>query len=341
MGASSRPMSRGLVSLGLVDPDPAEPPRTNGTAGPISPPLTSRPARGTGGIAVSTILHILIIALVVDIAIVRAPPAPQPAPASKPSANAVFLPPPAQVRRMLGLPPAPGPCRRRPRPRPRTASASAPPRPCARARRWSCTATTTSPSSPRARRRRRSAPQPAAPPTPPPPADFVRDAGRAPRRRRAAGADARPARRGLRHRDPSVPRCERLETSGVSPGPLGVASGTGGQMGPLFFDPQGADFTLVDPALHERGLPELDPAAVGGAGARGAGRLRVRGRPQRRHRGPAAAGVVGNRGLRPGRRATRWWRAGCSRCRRTSPPPRCTMRVGFVYNLRQGGRGGR
>jgi TonB family protein len=36
----------------------------------------------------------------------------------------------------------------------------------------------------------------------------------------------------------------RFEASGVGdPGPLGVASGTGGQMGPLFFDPQGADFT--------------------------------------------------------------------------------------------------
>jgi TonB family protein len=36
----------------------------------------------------------------------------------------------------------------------------------------------------------------------------------------------------------------RFEASGVGdPGPLGVVSGTGGQMGPLFFDPQGADFT--------------------------------------------------------------------------------------------------
>jgi TonB family protein len=35
----------------------------------------------------------------------------------------------------------------------------------------------------------------------------------------------------------------RLEAGGADAGPLGVPSGAGGQMGPLFFDPQGADFT--------------------------------------------------------------------------------------------------
>jgi TonB family protein len=36
----------------------------------------------------------------------------------------------------------------------------------------------------------------------------------------------------------------RFEAGGVGdPGPLGAVSGTGGQMGPLSFDPQGADFT--------------------------------------------------------------------------------------------------
>jgi TonB family protein len=43
---------------------------------------------------------------------------------------------------------------------------------------------------------------------------------------------------------PILASLRRLEASGIGdPGPLGVVSGTGGQMGPLFFDPQGADFT--------------------------------------------------------------------------------------------------
>jgi TonB family protein len=46
------------------------------------------------------------------------------------------------------------------------------------------------------------------------------------------------------HPGPILASLHRLETTGIGdPGPLGVVSGTGGQMGPLFFDPQGADFT--------------------------------------------------------------------------------------------------
>src|SRR5207245_6011661 len=35
----------------------------------------------------------------------------------------------------------------------------------------------------------------------------------------------------------------RFEASGGDSGPLGVVTGTGGETGGLFFDPQGADFT--------------------------------------------------------------------------------------------------
>jgi TonB family protein len=41
----------------------------------------------------------------------------------------------------------------------------------------------------------------------------------------------------------SLQRFEASTSRIGDPGPLGAVTGTGGQMGPLFFDPQGADFT--------------------------------------------------------------------------------------------------
>ena len=97
-------MSRGVVSLGLVTPPPAEPPPDDGEPAPITGPLSAGRSR-PGGLAVSGILHVLVVALVVDMAIAHAPEAPVVVKPVGPSKNAVFMPPPAQVRRMLGLPP--------------------------------------------------------------------------------------------------------------------------------------------------------------------------------------------------------------------------------------------
>src|SRR5438128_880133 len=49
---------------------------------------------------------------------------------------------------------------------------------------------------------------------------------------------------GRRLQGPILASLHRLEASGIGdPGPMGAVTGTGGQMGPLDFDPQGADFT--------------------------------------------------------------------------------------------------
>jgi TonB-like protein len=233
-------MSRGVVTLGLVEPDRAELPPDDGEPGPISPPLTSRRA-GPGGIAVSTILHGLIIALLVDVAIVRAPAAPRAAKTSTPSANAVFLPPPATVRRMLGLPP--------PRPAPTPVPPSAKDRisigpPSTLRQRGPLELHRDDDLTAAAKGTPNGAAAPPPVPAATPPPQFVRDAGA------ALGEGGRLAPSPVRPGVASAPgpihaALERLETRGLGdPGPLGIPTGNGVQMGPLFFDPQGADFTL-------------------------------------------------------------------------------------------------
>src|SRR5580765_4336270 len=102
-------MGRGLVTLGLEDPeDAAGAAESDSGPAPISGPL-QLPHERPGGMAASAIIHALIIALAVQVAIVHAPEAPRPVAAHTPSANAVFMPPPAQVRKMLGLRPLPAP----------------------------------------------------------------------------------------------------------------------------------------------------------------------------------------------------------------------------------------
>jgi TonB family protein len=234
-------MSRGLVALGLAGPDPAEPPPDDGQPGPISPPLTSQ-RRGPGGIAISTILHGLIIALLVDVALVRAPPVPKAPSAVGPSKNAVFLPPPATVRRMLGLPPAPPP---QPAPTPPPAKdriSIGPPStlrqkgPLELHRDIDLTAA--------AKGTPNAAPAPPPVPAATPPPQFVRDAGA------TVGEGGRlvpsPVRPGVASAPgPIHAALQRFENRRVGdPGPLGIPTANGIQMGALFFDPQGADFTL-------------------------------------------------------------------------------------------------
>jgi protein TonB len=233
-------MGRGLVTLSLEDPeDTAGPADSDSGPGPISGPVVAPRAR-PGGMAVSAFIHMLILALAVQ-AIVHAPEAPRPAAAHTPSANAVFLPPPAQVRKMLGLRPLPAP---RPTPPPPGAKdrisigAAAPMRPPERLELHRDDDLTkiakglpTASQAPRP-----SIPEPAPPaPAPRPAGALLADNGRLSPTPLTAG---RPG--------PIQASLQRFEASASrvgDPGPLGAVTGTGGQMGPLFFDPQGADFT--------------------------------------------------------------------------------------------------
>jgi TonB family protein len=230
-------MGRGLVTLGLEDPEDAAGAADSGP-GPISGPVVAPRAR-PGGMAVSAFIHVLIVALAVQAAIVHAPEAPRPVTARTPSANAVFLPPPAQVRKMLGLRPLPAP---RPTPPPPGAKdrislgAPAPmraPEPLLLNRDDDLTKIAkglpTASQAPRP-----SIPEPAPPaPAARPAGAILADGGR------LAPTPLTPGRPG-----PIQASLRRFEATGIGdPGPLGAVTGTGGQMGPLFFDPQGADFT--------------------------------------------------------------------------------------------------
>jgi len=225
--------------LDLEDPPPPSAPDDSDSGpGPISGPVATPRAR-PGGMAVSAILHVLIIALAVQVAVVHAPEAPKPAAARAPSANAVFMPPPAQVRKMLGLRPLPAP-------RP------TPPPPAAKDRISIGAATTERPPerlelhrdddlTKIAKGLPNASQAPRAPmPEPTPPAPTARSAG-------ALLADEgrlSPVPLTAGRPGPIHASLQRFEASGIGDtGPRGAVTGTGGQMGPLFFDPQGADFT--------------------------------------------------------------------------------------------------
>ena len=231
-------MGRGVVTLGLGDTEErASPDDGEQGPGPISGPLRL-PRERPGGMAVSAVLHVLIIALAVQIAVVHAPEAPRPA-ARTPSANAVFLPPPAQVRKMLGLRPLPAP---RPTPPPPGAKdrisigAPAPMRsPDILELHRDDDLTKIAKGLPTASQAARPAM-----PEPVPPAPAPRPAGA------NIASDGRLAPTPLTAGRPGPIQASlrRFEAGGIGdPGPLGAVTGTGGQMGPLFFDPQGADFT--------------------------------------------------------------------------------------------------
>jgi TonB family protein len=336
MGASSSAMSRGVVSLGLASPDPEEQVPDDGTPGPISPPGGPRRS-GPGGIAISTILHGLIIALVVDIAIVRAPPAPKPAAAAAPSKNAVFLPPPAQVRKLLGLPPrpAPTPPPKEPEARDRI-SIGAPSE--ARRRELEFHRDDDITKSAKGTAQGSNAPPAMEVPPTPPPTNMVRDAGA------SVGEGGRlvqgPVRPGsVPPAGPIHAALQRFETTAVSPGALGVPSGTGGQMGPLDFDPQGADFT----AWVQRFINEvyrnwiLPPSAVMGL----IGEVPIE-FVVNRDGSVLEARILQTSGVPAYDRAAR----NAILASRFFPLPKdyrpdtVTMRATFIYNRREGARGG-
>ncbi len=231
-------MGRGVVTLGLGDPDEAEPSPDDTGAGPspISGPAAP-PRSRPGGMAVSAVLHALIVAMVVQIVIVHAPEAPRPALSRTPRADAVFLPPPAAVRKMLGLRPLPAPRPAAPKEKDRISiGAPAPMRsPDVLHLNRDDDLTKSAKGLPTASQ----APRPPMP-EPAPAAAPARSAGA------SLAEDGRLAPNPLTagRPGPILASLRRLEASGIGdPGPLGVVSGTGGQMGPLFFDPQGADFT--------------------------------------------------------------------------------------------------
>jgi TonB family protein len=229
-------MGRGVVTLGLGDPDDAErlPDDTDAGSSPISGPVAP-PRSRPGGMAVSTVLHALIVAMVVQVAIVHAPEAPRPAVSRTPRADAVFLPPPAAVRKMLGLRPLPPPRPAPPKEKDRISiGAPAPMRsPDVLHLNRDDDLTKSAKGLPTASQAPRPAmPEPATAPARPSGATLAQDG-------RLASSPVTAGRPG-----PILASLRRLEASGLGdPGPLGVVSGTGGQMGPLFFDPQGADFT--------------------------------------------------------------------------------------------------
>jgi TonB family protein len=231
-------MGRGLVTLDLEEPPPPPPPdEMDAGPGPITGPLTAPRAR-PGGMAFSAILHGLVVMLAVQAAIVHAPEPPKPAAPVEPKA-AVFLPPPAEVRKMLNL-------RATPPPPP-------PPRPQSGKDRMSVGA----PSSLQAKDRiikmdrdidltavpkgtpnvgtAAAAPAPPPPPATRPPGTATPMEGRlVPKVERPAIAPG-----------PILASLRRLEASGTAgdPGPMGAVTGTGGRLNGLDFDPQGADFT--------------------------------------------------------------------------------------------------
>lgn len=327
-------MSRSVVSLGLAVPDEPDPLPDDGTPGPISVlggPAPSRP----GGLALSATLHVVIIAMLIDVAIARAPAAPHAALGTAKRADAVFLPPPAAVRKMLSLPP-----RRVPAPPVETQKdrisigAPAPmrsPEPLLLNRDDDLTkiakGTPTASQAPRM-----------AEAAPPPPVPV-----------RAAGASVGDAGRltvdpvHAGQPGPIVASLRRLETAGIGdPGPVGMPTGTGGQMGPLFFDPQGADFTAWVQRFKNEVYRNwiLPPAAVlGWAGQvdfefvvdRSGTMTEVR---LLDSSGTAAYDRAAHNALVSSRLLP---------LPADFAPPTVTMRVGFVYNMREppAGHGGR
>ena len=202
------------------------------------------------GVLVSALVHVIMITLLIRTATrpmpVTPPVSPEPVPPARD--RTVFLPPAAVLRRLAPPPPRPAPPRSVPAPRP-----TPPPRE-ARDR-----ISIGPPSTLRQRepllleRDRDLSSSPSAPGTPgtpatpaPAPAETAESRGGAP----ATVASPPPAGSG---QGPLVPpqRGERSITSSLrnlekrlgEMGAGGLGKATGQQMGPLFFDPEGADFT--------------------------------------------------------------------------------------------------
>ena len=229
-------MRRGVVTLGLAESEesPTSPSGGDSADDPIFKTI-QRPPRQPGGLAASTVLHALIIALVVQAAIVHAPAAPPKEIALQPRADAVFLPRPAEVRRMLGLPPQPKP----PAPSAKDRISVGPPSPVRQERMILnrdddltkiAKGTSVTAAAPRV------AQAMPPPPTPPPARPIGTSLGE-------GGRLVAPGPVTVGAPGPIQASLRRFEAGGGDSGPLGVVTGTGGATGPLDFDPQGADFT--------------------------------------------------------------------------------------------------
>ena len=229
-------MRRSVVTLGLDEREESPTPASGGDADDPIFKTVQMPPRKPGGLAASTLLHVLIIALVVQAAIVHAPAPPPKSIALQPRTDAVFLPRPAEVRRMLGLRPLP------PKPAPTPAPnakdrisigppSSVHPEKLILHRDDDLTNVAKGIETPA------ETPAVAAAPTPPPARPIGTSIGE-------GGRLVAPGPVNVGAPGPIQASLRRLQATGGDVGPLGVRSGVGGQMGPLFFDPQGADFTV-------------------------------------------------------------------------------------------------
>jgi TonB family protein len=230
-----------LVTLDLEEPKPAE----------ASPPddddfhpfqMAAMQPRRRGGMLVSTLAHVAVIFLVIQTATVIAPPAP-PAPA-KPAevAQRVFLPPTAVLRQMapprVAPRPAPVPVPT-PAPDAKDRISIGPPSDVRQKelmlRREDDLTRVARGQSMNPGEARPRAPEPAPTPRAMADAGVPLTSGEAPL--------APPQARLGRLRAPILASLDRLQRDPSHSAAFGVPTGAGGQMGPLFFDPQGADFT--------------------------------------------------------------------------------------------------
>jgi len=207
------------------------------------------------GFLVSAIVHVVILSMLASRSDKRPAPTP-PAPAEA-RAERVFLPPPEVLRQLLPRPPV------------RAAAVPRPPEPPPQAKakdRISIGAPSTERAKDLILRREddltatpkgRPDAVPSPLPRPAAPTTATADSRGTPSPGPASGALKLPPGVGAlprgREGPPPGPRgggpiiaesLQRLEARLGQPGPRGIESGTGKQMGPLFFDPEGADFTV-------------------------------------------------------------------------------------------------
>jgi protein TonB len=211
------------------------------------------------GFLVSMLVHLSVVLILLN-RVLTAPPPPQPvAPAASPPGPAVFLPPAEVLRQLRTAPPPVRPTS----PTPAATPVPTPP-PDARDRisiggptapraagplvlRREDDLTATPRGTPRGDGSERAVP--AAPPSPaaastPMVADGVLSGGRLrlpPGIGREPSGETAPA--GPPRPSSLAESLRNLERSIARSGPQGTTTGTGQQMGPLFFDPEGADFT--------------------------------------------------------------------------------------------------
>ena len=229
------------------------------------------------GFLVSAFVHVTLIMLLIDLRLMPRPVAPEIVPTPAPQGPSVFLPPAEVLRQLRPAPPATV----APAPLPTPVPTPVPGRdrisvggptserakgPILLRREDDLTATPRGTVRGDGSERAQATPPPAPVPSPP---TLLADGGGAGGRlrlppgigRAAAPPAAAPA---GPPGPPSLSRTLRdLDRRLAEAGPRGTASGTGQQMGPLFFDPEGADFTVwLDRFKNEVYRNWLTPNAV-------------------------------------------------------------------------------